>query len=53
MDRTQRVGEKNGIICLFIMFTTRVIVIKMLKLADFLYFLLMAAKNQSQFGQSI
>ena len=44
-DRAQRVDEKNGVICLFIMFTPRVIVIKMSKMAHFLYFLLMAAKT--------
>ena len=39
MDRAQRVDEKNGVICL-VMFTPRVIVIKMSKMAHFLYFLL-------------
>ena len=29
MDRAQRVDENNGVICLFIMFTLRVIVVKM------------------------
>ena len=43
-ERTQRADEKNRIICLFIMFTPRVTVIKMSKMAHFLYFLLMAAK---------
>ena len=33
MDRAQRVGAKKGIIFLFIMFTPRVMVIKMSKLA--------------------
>ena len=52
-DRVQRVDENNGIICLVIMFTSRFIAIKMSKVAHFLYFLLMTAKNQSQFGQNI
>ena len=39
MDRTQRVDEKNGVICL-VMFTARVIVMKMSKMAHFLHFLL-------------
>ena len=43
--------EKNGAICLVIMFTPGVMVIKMLKMAYFLYFLLMTAKNQ--FRQNI
>ena len=36
---------KNGVICLVIMFTPQIIVIKMLKLDHFLYFLLMEAKK--------
>ena len=52
-DRAQKVDEKIRVICLVIMFTTRVMVIKMSKMAHFLYFLLMPAKNQSQFGQNI
>ena len=52
-DKTWTVGVKNGVICLLIMFTPRVVVIKMLKIANFLYFLLMIAKNQSQFRQDI
>ena len=44
---------KNGVICLFTMFTLRVVSIKMSKLLIFLYFLLMIAKNQSRFGQNI
>ena len=39
MDRAQRVDEKNGVICL-VMFTPGFIVIKMSKMAHFLYFLL-------------
>ena len=54
MDRAQKVDEKNGVFFLLIMFTSEVIVIKMTKMACFLYFLLMAAKNQSpQFGENI
>ena len=46
-DKAQRVDEKNGrVICLFIMFTLRIIVITMSKMAHFLYFLLMTAKNK-------
>ena len=39
MDRAQRVHEKNSIICL-VMFTPKVKVMKMSKMAHFLYFLL-------------
>ena len=35
MDRTQRVDEKNGVICLVIMFTSGVMVIKMSKIPNF------------------
>ena len=52
-DRAQRVDGKNGVICLVIIFTPQVMVIKMPKMAYFLYFLLMPAKNQSQLGQNI
>ena len=45
MDITHRIDGKNGAICVVIMFTPRVKVIKMLKMAHFLSFLLMAAKN--------
>ena len=37
MDRAQRINEKNEVICL-IMFTSRVIVIKMSKMAHFFVF---------------
>ena len=47
MDRAQRENEKNGATCLFIIFTCRVMVIKMSKIAHFLYFLLMTKKNHS------
>ena len=53
MDRAQRVDEKNEVICLVIVFTLGVMVIKMSKMVHFLYFLLMPAKNQSQFGENI
>ena len=52
-DRAQRVDEKKKVICLVNMFSRRVIVIRMSKMAHFLSFLLMTAKNQSQFGQNI
>ena len=35
MDRAQRVDEKNGVICLVIMFTSGVMVIKMSKIPNF------------------
>ena len=53
MDRAQRFDEKNGIICLVIMLTPEVIVIKMSKMAHIFYFLLITTKNLSQFGQNI
>ena len=46
----QRVDEKN---CLVIMFAPGVMVIKMSKMGHFLYFILMEAKNPSQFGENI
>ena len=49
--RAQRVGQKNGVTCLLIMFTPRVMVTKLSKIAHFLYFVLMTGKYQSQFGQ--
>ena len=48
-DRAERVDGQNGVICLVIMFILRVMVIKMSKMAHFLYFQLIPAKNQSQF----
>ena len=53
MYRAQRVDEENGVICPVIMFTHKVIIIEMSKMALFLHFHLMAAKNQSQFAQTI
>ena len=44
MDEAQRVDEKNGVICLVVMFTPRVMVITMSKITHFLYFLLITAK---------
>ena len=51
MDRAERVDEKNGVICLVI--CSGVMVIKISKMTHFLHFLLMPAKNQSQFGENI
>ena len=44
-DRALRVDEKNGVICLVIMFTSRVMAFKMLEITNFIYFLLITAKN--------
>ena len=51
MDRAQRLDEKNGVICLVIMFTSRVIVIKTSKMDHFLYFLLMTATVSYSLGK--
>ena len=51
--RVQRADEKTGVICLFIMLTPQVMLIKMSKMAHFLYSLLIPAKNQWQFVQNI
>ena len=51
-NRALSVDEKNGVICL-VMVTPRVMVIKMSKMAHFMYFLLDTAKNQSHFGQDL
>ena len=54
MDRAQRAGKINGVICLVIMCTPGVMVLKMSKLAlIFLYFLLITAKRQLQLGENI
>ena len=45
MVRAQRVDERNGVICLFIMFTPEVMVMKMSNMAHLLYFLLMTARK--------
>ena len=52
-DKAQRVYEKDRAICLIIRFIPRIMVIKMTQMAHILDFLLMTAKNQSQFGQSM
>ena len=44
-ERTRKADEKKRVICLFIMFTPRVMVIKMLKMTQVLYILLMTAKK--------
>ena len=49
MDRAQRVGAKNGIIYIVISITSRVMVAKMPKMAHFLSFLAIKAKNKSEF----
>ena len=41
-DRGQLVAEKNGVIYLVVMFTLRVMAMKMSKMFQLLYFLLMA-----------
>ena len=51
-DRAQMAEEKNGVIFLFIMFTPRVMVIKMSK-TTFFAFLANESKNQSQFWENI
>ena len=38
MDRAQRRDEKNGVICLVIMFTSKVIIIRMSKMADCFFY---------------
>ena len=35
MDRAQREDEKNRVVCLVIMFTSKVIVIKMFQMTDY------------------
>ena len=47
-DRGYRVNEKNGIICLVIMFAPRCMVIKMSKMAHFLYFLPKISRSLSK-----
>ena len=51
-NRAVSVDEKNGVICL-VMVTPRVMVIKMSKMAHFMYFSLNTAKTQSYFRQDI
>ena len=52
-DRARRVYDKNGVICLVTMFTPRVMIRKMSKMVYFSYFLLVAVKNGSSYGQNI
>ena len=49
----KRVDKKIVFICLGVMFNSGAMVIKMSKMAHFLYFMLMAVKNQSQFEQNV
>ena len=51
MARAKRVDDKNGVICLVIMLTSRVMAFKMSEKANFIYFLLITTKHYSQFGQ--
>ena len=51
-NRALSVDEKNGVMCL-VMVTPRVMVIKMSKMAHFMYFSLNTAKTQSYFRQDI
>ena len=53
MVGAQRVDEKNGVICLVIMFTARVMTIKMSKMAHFSNIMLMTAQSYSQTAQDI
>ena len=46
-DRAQKVDEKNEVTCIATMFTPRVMVIKMSKMAYFLFFLLTTDKRIS------
>ena len=49
----QKIEISNRVIGLVIIFTPGVIVIKMSKMAHFLYFLKTSTKDQSQFGENI
>ena len=51
-DRDHGADEKNEVFCL-VMLTSRVMVIKIFKMANFLYFLLLTSEDQSLFGQNI
>ena len=50
--RAQRVDEKNDVICL-VMFTSKVMVIRMSKMAHLMYFLLNTEKNRPSLGKWI
>ena len=52
-SKIQAVDEENGVIFLVVMFTPRVIVIKMSRMGHFLYYTLLATKNKSQFAKII
>ena len=51
MDRAQRENKKNGVICLFIMFTPEVVVMTMTNMAHLLYFLPMTAKRSHSYDK--
>ena len=51
-DRDHGADEKNEVFYL-VMLTSRVMVIKIFKMANFLYFLLLTSEDQSLFGQNI
>ena len=48
--RAQRVDEKNDVICL-VMFTFKVMVVRMSKMAHLMYFLLNTEKNRPSLGK--
>ena len=50
MYRAQRVDEKNDVICL-VMYTSKIMVIRMSKMAHLMYFLLNAEKNRPSLGK--
>ena len=52
MDSAQRVDKKSGIISLFIMFTLRVMVIKMSKMSHFFVSSDDDSKKSFKFGQN-
>ena len=52
MDAAQ-IDGKNGVICLFIVFYSRVMVIKISKIAHFTYFFLITSSKQSRLEQII
>ena len=51
IDRAERVDEKNGVICLFIMFIPKVVVMTMSNMAHLLYFLLLTEKRSHSYGK--
>ena len=53
VKRLERVDEKNGVICLVIMFTSGDMVIEMSKMTQLLYFVLITARITSQFREII